>query len=97
MIAFKMCSKCKEFKPFNEFRKSAASKDGIRPDCKVCGNKISKEYKKKPEAKERQKEWWEKNKEVQKIKKRKYDNSDHGKEMRKKRKENMKNIRINGE
>ncbi len=35
-IISKRCSKCKQFKPLSEFYKHSSTKDGFRPDCKVC-------------------------------------------------------------
>jgi len=34
--AGKTCSKCKEFKSFDNFHVSPDSADGVRPDCKQC-------------------------------------------------------------
>lgn len=34
--AGKTCSKCKEFKSFDNFHASSESNDGLRPDCKEC-------------------------------------------------------------
>ena len=33
---YKICSKCKELKPLNDFEKSNSCKDGHRGTCKKC-------------------------------------------------------------
>ena len=40
----KPCSKCGAEKPLDEFPKQSASKDGHRPDCKVCSSAWQREY-----------------------------------------------------
>ena len=40
----KICSKCGEDKPLEEYYKEVACKDGRRPDCKECNNFKSKKY-----------------------------------------------------
>ena len=45
----KTCTKCREIKPFSDYGKSRAKKDGLQAQCKEC----EKEYKGKPEYKER--------------------------------------------
>ncbi|RKY88361.1 hypothetical protein DRQ09_02965 [candidate division KSB1 bacterium] len=40
----KQCSKCKEFKPFNEFDRDETSKDGLSKICKDCRRKYLIEY-----------------------------------------------------
>ena len=40
----KKCTKCKNIKPVTEFRKKAASKDGLSPQCKVCAQLGMIEY-----------------------------------------------------
>ncbi len=40
---FKKCSKCKEIKPFSEFNKNSASKDGYKYYCRKCTNKPKEE------------------------------------------------------
>ncbi len=39
-----LCTKCGETKPLTEFRKSSASKSGVRPECKECQNKQNLAY-----------------------------------------------------
>lgn len=43
-IITKRCSKCKEFKPFNNFYKQKSHKDGYTSWCKICKNKVVKKY-----------------------------------------------------
>lgn len=38
----KNCSRCKELKPLEMFYKEAKTKDGKRPDCKKCVDKLNK-------------------------------------------------------
>jgi hypothetical protein len=40
----KCCIKCKEIKSLSEFHKDNKSLDGYRSNCKLCGNKRSKNY-----------------------------------------------------
>ncbi len=44
-IVKKICSKCLTEKPFADFYKASAHKDGLRYHCKVCMNKASMAYK----------------------------------------------------
>ena len=48
----KTCTKCKKHKPYSEFHKSKATKDGLRPVCKFC----KKEY---ADNTCRFKRWWD--------------------------------------
>ena len=41
----KICTKCKELKPFESFSKKPTAKSGLRSKCKVCSNKENKLYK----------------------------------------------------
>jgi len=41
-VSSKLCSKCNEEKPLNEFNKRKTSKDGYSYICKECNKKISK-------------------------------------------------------
>ncbi len=43
----KLCKKCNEWKPENEFHKNASSKDNLAADCKVCKNNAAKERRNK--------------------------------------------------
>ncbi len=38
----KICSRCKEAKPFSEFQSRRASPDGLTSACKVCRNKVAR-------------------------------------------------------
>lgn len=61
----KICSKCKENKPLEEFYKHASTKDGKRPDCKSCVAAKSKKYraKNKQQIAKRKKKYQENHKE----------------------------------
>ena len=50
----KKCSKCQEFKDFEQFARRKESKDGFRGQCKSC-------YNKNPRVKERVKEYYQNN------------------------------------
>lgn len=48
VLKLKTCCHCKEIKPILEFWKDSSKSDGIHHNCKVCGNKMSKQsYRKK--------------------------------------------------
>lgn len=53
----KFCSSCKQTLPASEFNTCNQRKDGLFIYCKTCQNKKNKEYRNRPEAKERLKEW----------------------------------------
>ena len=60
----KTCTKCKQTKPFSDYGKSRAKKDGLCSHCKDCKKEYStnnrdkiKEHKGKPESIERRNEW----------------------------------------
>lgn len=40
----KICSKCKESKPVQDFHKHPKTKDGLRPSCKICTLLITHNY-----------------------------------------------------
>ncbi|MHC4464229.1 MAG: hypothetical protein ACYS6W_09910 [Planctomycetota bacterium] len=40
----KLCNKCKQWKPEDEFHKRRKSKDGLQWYCKVCLNEAAREY-----------------------------------------------------
>ncbi len=48
------CSKCGELKPFSEFHKLKAQKNGHRPDCKACHQVMKKAYNPKRNIKRKQ-------------------------------------------
>ena len=50
------CRTCKEVKPLEEFNKGNA-KYGRKSECKICQGKRSREYKKRPEVKIKDREW----------------------------------------
>lgn len=61
----KKCSVCSLIKNLNEFNLDKRAKDGRTSNCKVCSNNKNKEYREKNKDKEklRKKEWNSKNKE----------------------------------
>ena len=61
----KRCTKCKTEKPVEAFSKHKTSKDGLRPDCKVCANAASKAWREANKARKAatNKAWREANKE----------------------------------
>lgn len=52
----RICTSCKEEKYYYEFNKGNAL-NGYKSECKICQRKRHKKYKKRPEVKERNKEW----------------------------------------
>lgn len=40
----KQCSKCEEVKPLDQFHRMKATKDGLRPNCKMCVKAYSSGY-----------------------------------------------------
>jgi len=40
----KICTKCKEQKPLEAFRKQSSTKDGLKYYCKECDDKTAKRY-----------------------------------------------------
>lgn len=40
----KICTKCKEGKPFDEFNKNKSRKDGYNNICRICSNTHSKDH-----------------------------------------------------
>ena len=63
----KICTKCKENKPLEDFYIQSRNKDSRRPSCKTCDNKICKKY--RENSKEERKQY--KNNNREKIKKQK--------------------------
>ena len=43
----KICSKCGEKYPIENFGKDKSKKDGLRPSCKICKQKTDKVYREK--------------------------------------------------
>ncbi len=72
----KHCKKCGQDKDFSSFSKNKNKKDGLQPWCKQCTSEYRKSYDKKPERKEknkqRQKDWWDKNRERGNARQRNY-------------------------
>ena len=40
----KICTKCKEAKSLDRFRKQSSTKDGLKYHCKECDNQTAKSY-----------------------------------------------------
>jgi hypothetical protein len=40
----KICTKCSTEKHIGDFYKKKSTKDGLRPECKVCTNEVNKKY-----------------------------------------------------
>ena len=40
----KICTKCKEQKPLEAFRKQSSTKDGLKYYCRECDDKTAKKY-----------------------------------------------------
>ena len=59
----KICTKCKEQKPLEAFRKQSSTKDGLKYYCKDCDNKTAKSYYQKNKGKivDKVKEWQKNN------------------------------------
>ena len=57
----KVCSKCKQEKPYEEFSKRASSKDGLHPHCKDCVKQYYEQNKER--ISEQRKQHYEQNKE----------------------------------
>ena len=52
----KTCSKCKIEKPFEDFNKRSAAKDGLHPHCRECAKAYYASYYSTPEAKDKRAE-----------------------------------------
>lgn len=52
---FKTCSSCKNTRPVYEFTRDSAKKYGYASRCKACAHKVIAEYRKTPEARDREK------------------------------------------
>lgn len=50
-IQTKQCSRCKDFKPLNEFHKNCTRKDGLQSYCKTCGKIHHRKYEKTEKGK----------------------------------------------
>ena len=59
----KTCTQCKEEKPISEFNRLKISRDGKRPECKICNRESSRQWSlTHPEkGKKTKREWYEKN------------------------------------
>ena len=66
----KHCRKCEEDLPFSSFNKDKSKKDGLRTTCSPCDIKYRAANKKRKS--EVNKEWYERNKEVEQMKRRKW-------------------------
>ena len=40
----KICTKCRQEKPLNEFYKDCCKSDGLQSTCKVCSNEYQRQY-----------------------------------------------------
>ena len=60
-IMYRRCSKCQEYKVFDDFNKNKNKAFGIQNECKVCVKKYQEQNKER--EKEYQKEYYEQNKE----------------------------------
>jgi|688.fasta_scaffold201720_5 hypothetical protein len=65
----KVCSKCGEEKPKDEFRKNKNTKNGLRTECKVCSTIMNKNYyqNNKEKIKKTNKNWLDNNQAKMKI------------------------------
>lgn len=72
----KKCCTCKKEKELPDFGKNKSMKDGLNPACKDCNRAYHKKYSKTPEQRkknrERQKEWWNSNRERGNKRQKKY-------------------------
>tara|TARA_R100000234_G_scaffold115481_1_gene91542 strand:+ start:625 stop:891 length:267 start_codon:yes stop_codon:yes gene_type:complete len=70
----KICTKCKEAKSLDCFRKQSSTKDGLKYYCKDCDNKTAKSYYQKNKGKivDKVKEWQKNNPEKVKGYKKSY-------------------------
>jgi len=70
----KRCVRCGAIKPLLEFHKHNQLKDGRRPDCKICRNKVLKKYREENGEKEAQRAraWYKDNTERAKENQRRY-------------------------
>lgn len=68
----KWCPKCEQWKPYSEFSRDRATKDGYRGRCKTCDKATYERRRANPEKREadhaRQKRWYEANKERHRAK-----------------------------
>jgi len=77
----KICKKCKEEKEITDFYEDKRLKDGYQSSCKVCESKRSLEYynKNREIRKEKKKENYYKNQEANLLKKKEYDDKNRDK------------------
>jgi hypothetical protein len=52
----KTCTRCRQIKPLNEFKKDRRLLDGHTPQCKECAREADKEYRSRPEVQGRDSE-----------------------------------------
>ncbi len=82
----KKCSKCKKAKPFSEFHKNKAKKDGFQDYCKICTNTQVKKYLKTEKGRESRRQYYytETYQTYQKVYRKKYQRTDGYKELQRK-------------
>jgi hypothetical protein len=66
LVNGKKCSRCKQIKSFDEFRKKSAASDGLDYSCKECSDKMVKKSRERSDEKERLREQRKKAKEAEK-------------------------------
>lgn len=98
---FKICTKCKAEKTFDEFSRNRTKKDGYESWCKECGKEYKKRYRKSDRGKKVEEAYRIKNKDKYKEIQSKYeknrrlsaDRQDYLKEYREKNKERLRKLR----
>lgn len=70
----KICSRCKQLLPFEQFDKNRANQNGLHSECKECRHKYDKNYRKQNKEKinEYQRNFYKKNKAKMQIQKNNY-------------------------
>jgi hypothetical protein len=91
MTQTKVCTKCEEEKPLEEFHKKKSSKDGHRTQCKECKNEAGRKYHKenRDQISKKWKTKYQENKGKESERKKKYrqENKEHVLEIEKKYRE----------